>query len=400
MTAQLSGRKAVWLLTLVQALSLSYGTIVFASGAVIGNGLAPLPALATLPISFLAVGLAAATLPAGMIAERFGRRRVFLLGQLIGFSSGLLGALAITISSFPLFCLTTFLAGAYNAILVTYRFAAAECVEPEVRARALTTLLAGGIAAGFIGTFVINSTMDLVPEHTFVGSYLAGAAISAIAALLLLVPIKLPSLRHVGPYQGRPITKIMRQPLFISAVVAGIVSYLIMNYLMTAAPLAMRMHGHSQHQANEAILWHVVGMYAPSFVAGWLIVRYGASNITGIGLIITIIAAIVGLTGMSYAHFLISLIILGIGWNFGFSGASNMILDTHRPEEAARIQSVNDFLIFTCVAFGSFASGGILTTYGWPIVCLLALPPVVVALAALIFFRRRGQKVDQREHQY
>ncbi|WP_246018358.1 MFS transporter [Pelagibacterium montanilacus] len=372
----------------MQALAGANAPVVFATGAVVGRDLAPVPTLATLPVSFFMVGMAASTLPAGMIAERYGRRPVFMLGKLAGFLSGMLACLAIATQGFALFCLSIFLAGVYAAVVMSYRFAAAECVEPAFRPRALATVLAGGVAAGIVGGVLVSATMDLVPGYMFVGTYLATAAIAVLSAALL-ARIELPNIRTVGTYQGRPMQQIARQPRFIAAVVCGIVSYLLMNYLMTSAPLAMRMHGHSQIDANQVVQWHVVAMYAPSFVAGHLMVRYGTSTITGLGLIITLVSALFALTGMSVVHFMVALIVLGIGWNFGFAGASSMILETHRPEESARVQSVNDFLVFGFVAVGSFLSGGILTTYGWQIVCLLALPPAIAALVMLFFFDRR-----------
>lgn len=381
-------RDSVWRLMVAQALAGANSTVIYATGAVIGEVLAPNPDLATLPISVLVVGMASSTLPAGMIAERFGRRTVFLLGNFFGVLAGLLGALAIVIASFALFCLATFLGGVYAAVVLTFRFAAAECVPERKRAQALATVLAGGVAAGVVGGQLVNATMNLAPGPVFVGTYLA-SAVAALLSASVLAGIHLPPMRQHHQDRGRPLSEILRQPLFISAAVCGIISYLLMNFLMTSAPLAMHLHGHQQSAADRVIQWHVIAMYAPSFFSGRLIARFGAERITGIGLGIIALGALFGVMGTTIFHFMAALMLLGLGWNFGFSGGSAMVLKTHRAEERARVQSVNDFLVFGSVALGSFLSGDILMRYGWEVVCALALPPVAAALAALFAFRRR-----------
>ena len=382
-----AGRGAVRRLMVAQALAGANSTVIYATGAVIGEGLAPNPALATLPISILVVGMASSTLPAGMIAERYGRRTVFLLGNGFGVLAGLLGALAITIGSFLLFCVATFLGGIYAAVVLTFRFAAAECVPDAEKPRALATVLAGGVAAGIVGGQLVTATMTLVGGKVFVGTYLA-SAIAAMLSAAVLSGIQLPAMRRHDADRGRPLGEIVKQPLFISAAICGIISYLLMNFLMTSAPLAMHLHGHHQAAADDVIQWHVIAMYAPSFFTGRLITRYGAGKITGIGLAVIAVAAVFGLAGTTLAHFTAALVFLGLGWNFGFTGGSAMVLKTHRPEERARVQSLFDFLVFGSVAIGSFLSGGILMSYGWQVVCALAIPPVLAALVALFKFRQ------------
>ncbi|ONF97134.1 multidrug efflux system protein MdtL [Sphingomonas jeddahensis] len=383
-----SGRATVWQLSAAQALAGSHATVVFATGAVVGRDLAPEAALATLPISLFVVGMAASTLPAGMIATRYGRSRVFLIGNILGVLSGLFAALALSIQSFLTFCLSTILAGAYAAVVLTFRFAAAECVPPVAKARALSTVLAGGVLAGIVGGQLVSLTMDWIPGRDFLGTYLASSVVALLAGLLLSrVTLDRPI---AGPAtSGRPFREIARQPLFLTAVISGLVTYLLMNFLMTSAPLAMRMHGLAQHHANTAVQWHVVAMYAPSFIVGRLITRFGATIVTAAGLIIIAIAAAIGLVGMTSAHFLATMIVLGVGWNFGFAGASAMVLETHRPEERARVQSANDFIVFGAVAVGSFLSGGVLVRFGWEVVCASAFPLVLAAVIVLIAFRQR-----------
>ena len=218
------------------------------------------------------------------------------------------------------------------------------------------------------------------------GANKSGVTPDELMALIQEV-IKLPRLRAYGADRSRPIGEIMRQPLFISAAICGIISYLLMNFLMTSAPLAMHMEGHQQAAADDVIQWHVIAMYAPSFFTGRLITRFGAGKITAVGLALIAAAAAVGYSGMTVPHFMGSLILLGLGWNFGFTGGSAMVLNTHSQDERARVQSVYDFLVFGSVAVGSFLSGGILVNYGWQVVCALAIPPVIAAWAALMRFR-------------
>lgn len=383
-----TGRSTIWRLAAASALAGAQSTAIFATGAVLGAALAPDPALATLPVSIFIAGMAGSTLPAGAVTVRHGRRATYLLGTGIGILSGLIGAAAIVLSSFTLFCLATLLGGMLAAVAMSFRFAAAECVPAGAQARALTTVLLGGVFAGLLGGEMVTHTMHLVPRHDFAGTYLV-SALFALAGMVILMGARFPRPKATGT-GGRALGAIARQPLFIAAVTSGAIIYLLMNFLMTSAPLAMRMHGMPQHQANFAVQWHVVAMYAPSFVSGWLIARLGATRVTLAGLIVTAAAAVIGLAGDTFAFFSLSLLVLGVGWNFGFSGASAMVLDTHRPEERARVQALNDFIVFGTVMLGSFLSGGVLLQYGWAVVCWLAFPPIAVALMVLWLFRRHN----------
>ncbi|WP_338662445.1 MFS transporter [Pararoseomonas sp. SCSIO 73927] len=369
-------------LAVAQALAGANSTVVYATGAVVGNTLAPSPALATLPISIFVVGMAACTLPSGMIAQRHGRRAAFLTGTGCGVLAGLLAALAVVLGSFPLFCAGTFFGGAYAAVVLSFRFAAADCAPPARRARALSAVMAGGVFAGVIGPQLVTYTMELWLPYLFAASFVAQAAVAAISALVLL-GVRLPMPTVAETARGRPLGAIVRQPRFITAVVCGVVSYLLMNFLMTSAPLAMRMCGLSQEAANLGLQWHVIAMYGPSFFTGQLITRFGAPRVVTAGLILTAASAAVGLTGVDVAHFWGTLVLLGVGWNFGFVGASAMVLDCHRPEEKARVQSFNDFAVFGTMAFGSFLSGGLLSSYGWNTVLWLSFAPLAVAFIAL-----------------
>ncbi|MEX3672361.1 MFS transporter [Paraburkholderia phenoliruptrix] len=369
-------------LTIAQALAGANSTVVYATGAIVGNMLAPSHALATLPISIFVVGMAACSLPAGVIAQRHGRRVAFLIGTGFGMLVGVLAALAVVLGSFWLFCAATFFGGAYAAVVLSFRFAAADCVPPEQRPRALSLVMAGGVLAGAIGPQLVTHTMYLWAPYTFAATFLAQAAVAALSALILL-GVRLPMPAASEAAGGRPIGVIARQPRFMTAVICAVVSYLLMNFLMTAAPLAMQMCGLSQASSNLGIQWHVIAMYAPGFFTGRLITRFGAHRVIIAGLALTALSAAVGMLGVDVAHFWLTLVLLGIGWNFGFVGASALVLECHYREEKARVQSLNDFVVFGTMAFGSFLSGGLLTAYGWDTVLRLSFVPLVLAVLVL-----------------
>lgn len=371
-------------LAIAQALAGANAVVVYATGSIVGNMLAPNLALATLPITIFVIGMAACSLPAGAIAQRYGRRAAFMVGTGCGVLVGLLSTVAVVRGLFWLFCLATFFGGAYAAVVLSFRFAAADCVPESRRSRALSFVMAGGIFAGVIGPQLVTHTMYLWTPFTFAGTFLAQAVVAALSALILM-RVRLPMPTRERSMGGRPIGVIMRQPQFVAAVSCGAVSYLVMNFLMTAAPLAMRMHGHSQESSNLGIQWHVIAMYAPGVFTGKLIARFGAPRVVMAGFGLTGLSAVVGLMGGDIMHFWLTLILLGIGWNFGFIGASTLVLGCHHPEEKNRVQSLNDFIVFGTVALGSLLSGGLLTVYGWRTVLGLSIIPLVLVAGVLLY---------------
>jgi predicted MFS family arabinose efflux permease len=296
---------------------------------------------------------------------------------------GLLSAVAVMLGSFWLFCAATFFGGAYAAVVLSFRFAAADGVPEARRPRALSLVMAGGVFAGVIGPQLVTYTMDRWRPHLFVATFVAQAGVAALCALVLFgVRLPMPTAAEIAG--GRPLAVIARQPRFVVAVICGVVSYLLMNFLMTAAPLAMRLCGLSQESANLGLQWHVIAMYAPSFFTGRLITRFGAPRVVVAGLALIGFAAFAGLLGQDVGHFWGSLVLLGLGWNFGFVGASSLVLQCHRPEEKTRVQSLNDFIVFGMMALGSFASGGLLTAYGWDAVLWVSFGPLALAVVALV----------------
>src|SRR5690606_4593042 len=286
------------------------------------------------------------------------------------------------------FCLATFFGGAYAAVVLSFRFAAADGVAPSLRARALSFVMGGGVVAGIVGPTLVTYTMYLWSPHLFAATFLVQALVAAISAAVL-AGVRLPTLTAAQVAGGRPIGVIARQPLFITAVICGAVSYMLMNFLMTAAPLAMHLCGHSQESANLGLQWHVIAMYGPSFFTGSLITRFGAGRVASVGLLLTALSAAVGLGGIDVMHFWWMLVLLGVGWNFGFLGASALVLECHRPEEKTRVQSLNDFIVFGLMAIGSFSSGGLLSAYGWDMVLWVSFVPLVLAVVALALAMQR-----------
>jgi len=374
-------------LAIGQALAGANASVIFATGAIIGSTLAPEPSLATVPISVFVVGMALGTLPVGWLARTYGRRAAFMAGGGAGVLAGLIAAAALLVQSFGLYCVATLCGGFYAAVVLSFRFAAADGASPAFRAKALSWVMAGGVFAGVIGPQLVTWTMDLWSPNLFVVSYLAQAGV-ALLAMAVLSGVDLPRPVRGEAAGGRPLMEIVRQPRFLVAVLCGVVSYVLMNLVMTSAPLAMRMCGLPLSASNSAIQWHIVAMYGPSFFTGSLILRFGAARVVAAGLALTACAAIVGLLGVTVGHFNAVLVLLGLGWNFGFVGASAMVLESHRPEERTRVQSFNDFLVFGTMALGSFSSGQLLTALGWGAVVSVVFPPVLLALGVLLLTGR------------
>ncbi|MEH9559917.1 MFS transporter [Klebsiella pneumoniae] len=375
--------KNILRLAAAQALAGANSVVFYATGAIVGNAIAPSPSLATLPITLFVLGMAASILLFGALARKRGRKAAFMAGTGAGVVTGLAAALAVVLGSFLLFCFAAMLGGAYAAVALSFRFAATDGVAPERRARALSLVMGGGVAAGIIGPMLVTGTMHLWPTHTFAFTFLAQALVAALAAILLAgVTSAEPAAASVRG--GRPLREIVRQPGFATTVFSGAVAYMVMNFLMTAAPLSMHMHSLSQQAANLGIQWHVMAMYGPGFFTGRLIQRFGAVRMAAAGLLITAASVAVGLSGLGVYHYWLSLILLGIGWNFGFTGASAKIIDFHRPEEKTQVQSLNDFLVFSVMIVGSFSSGVLLNAFGWNAVLWGSLVPVAVALLTLL----------------
>lgn len=382
-------------LAAAQALTGANSAVIFATGSIVGATLAPDMSLATVPLSMYVVGLAAGTLPTGAISRRFGRRWAFVIGTGLGTLTGLIGSFAILHASFALFCLATFLGGLYGSVAQSYRFAAADGASAAYRPKAVSWVMAGGVFAGVLGPQLVQWTMDIWSPYLFAFSFLVQAAV-ALIAMGIVAGVDMPKPAPADLHGGRPLLTIVTQPRFIAAALCGVISYPMMNLVMTSAPLAMKLCGLSLSDSNFGIQWHIVAMYGPSFFTGALIARFGAPKIVAAGLLLEAGAAGIGLSGITATHFWATLIVLGVGWNFSFIGASALVLETHRPQERNKVQAFNDFLVFGMMAIGSFSSGQLLANYGWSAVNMVVFPPVALGLAVLFlasWARRRRARL-------
>ena len=385
-------RRNAFVLAGAQALAGGNSAVIFGSAGIIGAVLAPDRSLATLPITTYVVGLWIGTLPVGAIARRYGRLAAFETGALCGMLAGLVCATAVVFGSFTLLCLGTAFGGLYAAAHLSYRFAAADTASEAFKPKAIAWVLTGGVLAGIFGPQLIILTKDIFPQYLFAASYLAQAVVAIVAGVVLTL-VRFPPLPQTTIASGgRPLAQIFRQPRLIAAVICGVASYGMMNLMMTSAPVAMIDCAYSVDDAALGLQWHVMAMYAPSFFSGMLIARFGAGAMVGLGLSLIAASAVAGLAGTSVAHFWLALILLGLGWNFAFIGATAMVTQCHRPEERTRVQSVNDFLVFGSMAFGSFFSGQLLAKFGWAMINEVVLAFMfVAALLSLLLAARRPQ---------
>ena len=383
-------RRNVFVLAAAGALGGAAPSINFAVGALAGYVLlGEDKSLATLPLTAFVVGTAFGTVPAALLMRRIGRRGGCIVGMLIGVAGALLQAFAMAGAAFLALCAGAFLAGFAAAFVQQFRFAAADTASHTFRPRAISLVMAGGIAAAIIGPQSVIHMADLFAPIPFAGAYAAAAVLGLAAALTLIfldIPRPPPKQARDG---GRPLGQLARQPKFLIAVGCATAASSLMSFVMTAAPLAMVMHHHHQNDAVLGIQWHVLAMFGPSFFTGSLIARFGAERIVATGLLLLVTCALVALAGTSVGHFWLSLILLGLGWNFGFIGATTMLTHTYRPEEKEKVQALNDFLIFGIVAFASFSSGELLLHRGWNLVNLLVLPFALACLLALLWRMRR-----------
>ncbi|MBI2526154.1 MAG: MFS transporter [Candidatus Rokubacteria bacterium] len=361
-----STRKNVALLSLSQGLLLTNNSIMIATNGLAGFVLAPDKGMATFPVTGYVVGSALVTMQMSLLMRRLGRRAGFMLGVGLGMLGASICGLAAYLGSFWLLCLGTFVAGAYNAAGQYYRFAAADSAAPEFRSTVISLVLAGGILGGILGPETSKLTKDALAGHPFVGSYfsLVGFGVLALVVLWWLRIPGLSAAERAAP--GRPLAEIVAQPAFIVAALTGMVGYGAMNLLMTATPLAM-MHHHPYRAAAFVIEGHVVGMFLPSFFTGRLVQRFGVLQTILVGVLLTFVCVVIAQSGLDVVHFWSALVLLGVGWNFMYVGATTLLAEVYTPAERAKTQGANDSLIFVTMAFTSAASGFVFTREGWEV---------------------------------
>ena len=383
----------LWLLAIAQGLFLANNVTFIAINGLVGLRLAPYPWMATLPVMGYVVGGALST---GLVAasqRRWGRKLSFQLGLLVAFLSAAIGIVAVQQQSFWLLVAVTVVAGYYSANGHLYRFAAAELATDASREKAVSLVMAGGLIGAVIGPNLANQTQAWL-SVPFAGAYLALAGL-ALLSLVFISKIDFPPLplRSAQADQGRPLADIVRQPVFIVATLAASVSYGVMNLLMAATPLAMQVCGMPFSDTALVLEWHVIGMFAPGFFTGSLIQRFGVLPVMGVGALLNLACIAIAVSGTDLHDFVAALFLLGVGWNFLFTGSTTLSLDAYRPEEKDRAQAAINFCVFVMMSLSSLAAGALLTTQGWGWINLGSVLPVVGTAGALLWLARVHQGI-------
>lgn len=383
-------RRNVALLSGCQSLLLVCNATVVSLNGLAGYALATDKSYSTLPVTAWVVGAAMAAFPASLLMKRIGRRGGFTLGAVLGIIGALISAAALSIGHFPLLCLGTLCLGMYNGVAQFYRFAAADAVRGDVKAKAISLVLAGGLVGGLIGPETSKLTVDFFATR-YVGAYLF-VTLSMVLAILALQLLRIPppsEAERKGP--ARPLREIIAQPRFVVAVMCSAVGYGVMNLLMTATPLAMAVCGYPYAATASVIGWHIIGMYAPSLFTGSLIRKFGIAQVMLAGVLLLYVCVAIALAGNSVSHFWWAMLIQGVGWNFLYVSGTTLVTESYQPAEKAKAQGANDVAIFLTMVVSSFSSGMLLENNGWQTLNYLALPLVTVAGGAILwlFWLRR-----------
>jgi len=386
-TAEREARHTALILAASQAIVGSAAPICLSIGGLAGHYLLGADkSLATAPVTGFSLGMALGALPAAMIIRRAGHRGGFMTGTAVTGGGGALAAVAMLQGNFWLFAFALMIVGVGGAFVQQFRFAAADNAPPEFKARAISFVLAGGVVTAILGPQIVIFTKELLAPVMFAGSFASIVGIAVVGAVILSF-LRVPSTNFSSGVEdlkpARPLMEVIAQPRFAIGLVCAVGSFALMSFLMTGAPLAMVGCGFSTDQSTLGISWHVMAMFAPSFFTGRLIHRFGAENIVAAGLTLLIACAIVGLSGIALWQFWTALILLGLGWNFGFIGATAMVADSYRPAEKGKVQGFHDFVLFGAVAFASLMSGAVYNAYGWAMLNWIVFPITVLCLAAL-----------------
>ena len=389
----------VIILSICQAIGLTGISAIVLLGGIIGTEIAPTPAWATLPVSISVVGVALSTIPAALLMKRVGRRKGFATGAALAVCAALLAAYAVAQGNFALFCAGAFFVGVNGAFVQQYRFAAGESVGEAYTSRAVSLVLLGGITAGFLGPELAQQAREWLPAGLYVGSFVAVAVLYAVAAVILLIFFQNVQVQEDGPYsltrsaaegEERPLRAIGRQPLFLIAVLAAAVAYGVMSFLMTAAPIQMHQLQHfSLDETTLVIQSHIIAMYLPSLFTGLVLERLGVFRVLLAGLAAMLAAVITALISIELLHYWLTLVLLGVGWNFLFVGGTVLLTRTYRPAERFKAQAFNDFAVFSVQATAALSSGTMLFLADWQLLSLTSLLPLLLLLGAVLALRRR-----------
>ncbi len=391
-------RMQVGLLALLQALLLTNNVTLIAVNGLAGATLATDPLYATMPVTGYVFGSAVTSMLAARIMRLHGRRIGYTVGSLFAIVGSLMAWWAVTIHSLPLLVFATFVLGVYNAFGASYRFAAADAADawrPDFKPKAISLVLAAGIVGGVLGPQLSKFTRDWLPT-LFAGSYLA-LTVFAVLSLVLVQWFRVPE-ATASAAQGpaRPLREILAQPAAWSAVLISSLSYGIMNLVMVATPLAMQVCSHPYSAAATVLAWHVTGMFAPGLFTGSLITRFGVIPVIVTGCLLMLVCAVVSLGGVEIWRFTVALIMLGVGWNFMYTGATSLLTTAYRPSEKNRVQGFNDAVVFAVMVTSSLSSGALLHVQGWYTINAMSIPVVLLALAAALWVARIRARTAQR----
>lgn len=381
-------RRNVALLGVCQAFGMANGSIAMVTAGLVGHWLlGEDKTLATLPLGLQFLGTTLFMVPASLISVRIGRRPGFMIGSVMGFVGGAICTYAIYQASFILFCLGCFVMGGLFSTIMLYRFAAVDTADEKFRAKAISMVLLGGIAAAVLGPVLSRGTIDLLAPITFAGCYVAVMGLTAIVTLVLAFLDIPPASAEERRDTGRPLLTILRQPRAAVAVAGGAIAYAVMVLVMSATPLAMMACNHGFNITTHVIQWHALGMYLPSLFSGQLINRFGSLNVMTAGALLFIAAAVAALSGIDVEYFFVALILLGVGWNFMFVGSTNLLTYSYEPRERGKVQGFNDFLIYGSVTVSVGVSGALQNGFGWDAVNFGILPVIALALGLVIWLR-------------
>lgn len=374
-------------LSAAQAIIGSANPVALSVGGLVGYGLLGQDkSLATAPVTAFIFGMAVGALPAAALVRAVGQRNGFLTGTIVTALGGIVATMALLHSNFWLFAGALAILGVGNSFVQQFRFAAADNAPHEFKARAISFVLAGGVVTALLGPQIVIFTRELLQPVMFAGSFASIIVLAAVGAAILMFlrqPSKNAQSSGAAQLPARPLGEIVSEPRFLAAMICGVGSYALMSFVMTGAPLAMVGCGFTTDEATLGISWHVMAMFGPSFFTGRLIQRFGAETIVAIGLGLLIMCAVVALSGIELWQFWTALILLGIGWNFGFIGATAIVSETYRPSEKGKVQGFHDLVLFSSVAFASLMAGATYNAWGWDILNWIVFPVCFVCIAAL-----------------
>lgn len=363
--------------------------LLVATSPLIAYVIAPDKSLSTLPITLAVIGTALASIPASLLMRRVGRSVGFAVGSAIGVAGGLACLWGIQVADFLIFCLGALLFGLFSGFAQLYRFAAADVAAADFKSRAISLVLTGGLVAAFVGPELAKLGQHMVADKPFMASYMFLIGLTLLGGFVVMA-VNIPKLTPAEVKDGgRPIGQIMRQPIFIVATLCATIGQAVMNLLMTSTPLAMH-HAHHQFGSTALVIeWHIFFMFAPGFFTGSIIQRFGAISVIATGIALQGLSVAIALAGDAVINFWAAMALLGLGWNFAFTGSTNLLTDAHTPAERAKTQAATNFIIFSVVALGSLSSGALMHAFGWAWVNIGALPLLGLSLAAALWLGRR-----------